>query len=321
MAGVRRIEIGAGAGERPGQLFEQWEAGLSEAYVPLAVSPRGSEQFRGWLVWGQYRDVDLSTIGSSGQRVDRTKSLIARTDDEILLASIQLSGRGRLYQDDRVAEIGAGEMVFYDSTRPYRWEFDDDWEMAVVQAPLSRLRERAGLTSREIPVASVITRDSPAGMVSRFLLELADLQNKEPEQAAALSLSAVDLLVSAIALTSGRAVPGEVAPTLTVRQVVEFLRRHHTEAGLTVDAVAAGCGVSRRTLYRVLEQFEGGPAVLLRQIRLEHARRLLTARPDLPVSAVARAAGFSTERQFFRAFRGESGMTPAAYRATGGERA
>ncbi|AYF77983.1 AraC family transcriptional regulator [Nocardia yunnanensis] len=317
LAEVRRIEIRGGEGVRAGEVFEEWEAGLSEAYVPLAVSPTGSGEFSGWITLGRYPGMELSTLGASRQRVDRTRSLIARTEDEILHTSILLSGRGRLHQDGRVADVGPGEMVFYDSTRPYHWEFDVDWTMAAVLVPLRRLRDRTGLAASEVPTATTVLRGGPAGMVTGFLRDLAELQNTRPDQAAALSGSAVDLLISAVSLTVGRPVPGEVAATLTVRQVLEFVRRHRTDPALTVDDIAAGCGVSRRTLYRVLEQFEGGPAAILRRMRIELARELLTARRDLPVIAIARACGFATERQFYRAFRLEAGMTPAAYRSRG----
>ncbi|MEC3916068.1 hypothetical protein [Nocardia sp. CDC160] len=151
LSGVERVEFRMGEGERSGQVFERWEAGLSEAYVPLAVSPKAAPEFRGWIALGKYQDVELSTLGATRQRVDRTKTLIARTDIEMLHTSIQISGHGRLYQDDRVAEVGPGEMVFYDSTRPYHWEFDGEWEMAAVQVTLGRLRDRAGITTYPQP--------------------------------------------------------------------------------------------------------------------------------------------------------------------------
>ncbi|BAW08823.1 helix-turn-helix domain-containing protein [Nocardia seriolae] len=318
LSGVWRFDVRAGEGERSPQVFERWEAGLSEAYVPLAVSPRDSGEFRGWIVLGKYPDVELSTLGAAGQRVDRTETLIARTDIELLHTSIQMAGHGRLHQDGRVAEVGPGEMVFYDSTRPYHWEFDGEWEMASVQVTLGRLRERTGITMGEIPIATTVTRDSPAGIVSGFLRELAELQDANPVHAAALAGSAVDLLASAISLTAGHTVPGESVETLNRRRVVEFMRRHCGDIRLTVDGIAAGCDISRRTLYRLLDQFDGGPATILRRMRIERACELLTARSDLPVTAVAHACGFATERQFYRAFRIEMGLTPAAYRTTGG---
>ncbi|MFE3758594.1 helix-turn-helix domain-containing protein [Nocardia tengchongensis] len=317
LSAVRRVEVGGGRDHDAGQLFEQWEAGLSDAYVPLAVSPRGGDRFRGWIAHGVYNDVELSTLGASRQRVDRTRSLIARTDEEFLHTSIQIAGHGRLHQDGRVAQVGPGEMVFYDSTRPYHWEFDGDWEMSAVQVPLSRLRQRAGITVPDIPTATTVVPDSPGGVVAGFLRELTELQNTAPEQAAILAGSTVDLLASAIALTAGRPAPGAAAETLTRRRVVEFMRRHCRDTTLGVEAIAAGCGVSRRTLYRVLEEFEEGPATLLRRMRVEYACGLLTARRDLPVTAIARSAGFATERQFYRAFRVETGTTPAAFRETG----
>ncbi|MGW2666179.1 AraC-like ligand-binding domain-containing protein [Nocardia tengchongensis] len=317
LSGVRRVEVGDGQGGGSKQLFEQWEAGLTDAYVPLAVSPKGTEGFRGWIAHGAYNDVELSTVGASRQRVDRTRSLIARTDDEFLLTTVQIAGSGRLHQDGRVAQVRPGEMVFYDSSRPYRWEFDSDWEMSVVRVPLSRLRQRSGITALEIPTATTIARNSPAGVVAEFLRELTELQNTAPEQAAVLASSTVDLLAAATALTAGHKVPGESSDILTRRQVVEFMRRHCRDTTLTVSAIAAGCGVSRRTLYRVLEEFEEGPATLLRRMRVEYACGLLTARRDLPVTAIAHSAGFATERQFYRAFRVETGTTPAAFRQTG----
>ncbi|GAB0107264.1 helix-turn-helix domain-containing protein [Nocardia sp. JMUB6875] len=310
------MEVRAAEGERSTHVFERWEAGLSEAYVPLAVSPGGEGEFSGWITLGKYKDCELSTLGASRQQVRRTKSLISRTDIELLHTTIQMSGRGWLHQDGRVAEVGPGEMVFYDSTRPYHWEFEGDWEMASVQVTPTRLRDRAGITAGDIPTATTVAPGSPAGLVAGYLRDLAVLQNTSPEQAAVLAGSAVDLLASAISLTAGRSVTGEAAETLTRRRVMEFMRRHCTDSGLTVDGIAAGCGVSRRTLYRLLDQFEDGPATLLRRMRIELACGLLTARKDLPVVAVAHASGFATERQFYRAFRIETGMTPAAYRST-----
>lgn len=315
---LERIELQSGADGSAAEVFEQWEARLSESYVPLASTPLPSgSNFAGWISLGRYDDVDMSTIGSTPQEVRRTNSLIARANDEYLLATIQLRGRGRLHQDGRTAEVGPGTMVFYDSTRPYHWEIPDEWEMAVIQAPLSRLRELTGLADDELPTATAISRDSPAGVVARYFRELTELQNREPGHAALLAGPALDLLASAITLTAGGRTPEQSTDALARQRVLDFMRGRCTDPGLTVDRIADGCMMSRRTLYRVFDDFEEGPAAVLRRMRVENACEMLGRDPMLPIAVIASASGFLTERHFYRAFRLEKGTTPAAFRVTG----
>lgn len=311
---IRRVDLRSTGDSPATQVFDRWEAELSEAYVPLAISPSGTGDFRAWIEHGRYDGVELSTLGSTRQRVHRTDRLIARTAGEFLHTSIQIAGRGRLHQDGRVADVGPGAMVFYDSTRPYHWEFDSDWEMAAVQVPAATLHERLGLTLREIPTALIIAPGTPAGLVADYFRELTDLQSRAPEQARALADSAVDLLTSAISLTRRQALPSDAVRSLAARRVMEYMRAHCTDPDLTVDRIAEGCAISRRTVYRVFDGFDGGPAAILRGLRVEHACTLIRNRPGLPLAAVARASGFQVERQFYRAFRVEKGMTPSEFR-------
>ncbi|MFI6870143.1 helix-turn-helix domain-containing protein [Nocardia sp. NPDC050406] len=313
----RRIELQSDAERPTPDVFEEWEARLSDSYVPLATSPLPSGSFRGYIDLARYDDVELSAVGSTPQQVRRTNGLIARGNDEYLLATIQLRGRARLRQDGRIAEVTPGTMVFYDSTRPYQWDVLDDWEMAVVRAPLERLRELTGLADEEVPTATAISRDSPAGVVARFFRELADLQRREPDQAALLATASMELLASAVTLAAAGRAPEQTMDVLTRQQVLDYMRAHCADPELTVDRIADGCMMSRRTLYRVFDDFEEGPAAVLRRMRVEHACEMLARDPMLPISTVAAASGFLTERHFYRAFRVEKGTTPAAFRVTG----
>lgn len=51
-------------------------------------------------------------------------------------------------------------------------------------------------------------------------------------------------------------------------------------------------------------------------MRVRHAKMLLTRDRSLPPAAVGFAAGFASERHFFRVFQQETGMTPGDYRHT-----
>ncbi|MBW0274391.1 hypothetical protein ATM97_09205 [Nocardia sp. MH4] len=100
---------------------------------------------------------------------------------------------------------------------------------------------------------------------------------------------------------------------LLVRVSKEALQDNLADPDLTAQRIAAACGMSRRKLFRVIGD-EGGPTTLLRAMRVDRARELLTSAPERTVSSIARACGFTSDRNFYRVFRGETGMTPAEYR-------
>ncbi|WP_280359017.1 helix-turn-helix domain-containing protein [Nocardia otitidiscaviarum] len=314
---LERTELRSGADESAAEVFEQWEALLGDSYVPLASAPLPSGTFHGRIELGHYDDVDLSTVGSTPQEARRTNGLIARSSDEYLIATVQLGGHGRLYQDGRVAEVGPGSLVFLSTTRPYHWVIPEEWEMAVVRVPLARIRELTGLVDDELPTASAVSHDSPAGVVARYFRDLAELQGREPDQARLLMAPGMDLLASAVTLAAGGAESEQSADAFARQRVLDFMRARCTDPELTVDRIADGCAMSRRTLYRVFDDFEEGPAAVLRRMRVEHACEMLARDSMLPIAVVAAASGFLTERHFYRAFRVEKGTTPASFRVVG----
>lgn len=96
-----------------------------------------------------------------------------------------------------------------------------------------------------------------------------------------------------------------------VDRVVEYVDTHLADPGLSTDSIAAGCGISRRTLQSALAGY-GGVASYLRRRRCTAALRLLTADavqvPDL--DEVARATGLGSRRTLERALRQVYGLTP-----------
>ena len=53
----------------------------------------------------------------------------------------------------------------------------------------------------------------------------------------------------------------------------------------------------------------------INQLRLDHARELITTRPNMSIDEVATASGFSVRRTFSRLFKEKFGLTPTEYRA------
>lgn len=94
----------------------------------------------------------------------------------------------------------------------------------------------------------------------------------------------------------------------------DYIDRHISEK-IRAEDVCRFFGIGRTKLYRVAaERLGKGIADHVRDRRIAHARRLL-GETDLPVSAVAVAAGFLEYNYFSRAFRDATGMTPRECRA------
>lgn len=302
---------------------DEWEALMSQTYVPLAVDTHPELPFYGRVVSGSLagpEDFNLTTVAGSNQEFRRSKSHIARAGDGYLLASIHTKGEACLSQDGRSAVVSGGDMVFYDTSLPYRWTNgsgnwidSSEFEQVVVQVPITLLREQPGLGTLNLPTAVTVPAVSAAGVVAGFFREFARVQRETPAEAELLADNALGLIASAVRLAAGERPVDTPADTLSREHVMVYLRKRCTDPELTVDEVAAACHISRRTLFRI---FDGGETLTaaLRKLRVRHAQALLDHHPPYPPAAVAFGSGFATVRHFYRAFQRETGMTPGEYR-------
>ncbi|KUN18796.1 AraC family transcriptional regulator [Streptomyces antibioticus] len=287
-----------------------WADVVCDTFVGVAVRPEPGAVFEGRIDTSLLDGVAFASLTAGPQRVARTQRLITRDDQDVLLVNIQLRGRARLEQNRRVAVLTPGTMAFLDSSRPYALNFADDFSQLVMKIPKTRLSHRflSGATAVELGASG------PSGIVTDFLIGLDRLHGTDRRAATVLLPHAVDLLDTALAWAAG-AVPSQTPSAVTRQRVHRFVRRHLTDSGLDAAAVAAACGVSRRTMYRALADDGESLTELIRRLRVTHAQRLLSTTPEQTLSAVAGACGFGGEAQLHRAFKAVTGVTPGTYRA------
>lgn len=98
-----------------------------------------------------------------------------------------------------------------------------------------------------------------------------------------------------------------------VREAMKFIREHAHEA-IDVEDVLRHVAVSRRTLEsKFRSSIQRTPALELRRVRLELAKRLLAETND-PITNIVFASGFNSRQVFSSLFRKETGVTPSEYR-------
>ena len=98
-------------------------------------------------------------------------------------------------------------------------------------------------------------------------------------------------------------------------QIDEYIAAHFTE-DISADSLCRHFSIGRTALYEFAQQNYGeGIARHIRNLRIDHARLLLATRPDLNISEVAHACGFSDYNYFITVFSRTVGVSPRKYRA------
>ncbi|WP_204358650.1 helix-turn-helix domain-containing protein [Streptosporangium sp. 'caverna'] len=292
-------------------VFAYWSDVICDTLVQVAARSTSEAPFAGRIEHAALDGIGLSTVVSGAQQVVRTDRMIARDQEEFLLVIIQTGGRSLTRQDGRAATLLPGTMTFLDSTRPYTLEFSGIFSQLVVRIP-RRLLPGRGLTGA---TALELDGRGPGRLVSDFLVGLDRQQRDDPAVAAVLLPHAVGLLESVLDWATRGSIAQTSAAALARERIHRFVRERIQDPALDAATVAAGCGLSRRSLFRALAADEESLTELIRRLRVTRARRLLRDRPDLPLAVVAAQSGFGGAAQLHRAFRSVVGMTPGTYRA------
>jgi AraC-like DNA-binding protein len=80
--------------------------------------------------------------------------------------------------------------------------------------------------------------------------------------------------------------------------------------------VATMLGTNRNVISNCINtQRDCSFSQFVNNYRVSHAQKLIRRQPDMKISEIWMASGFSTESSFFRSFKAVTGMTPSEYKA------
>lgn len=294
--------------------FARWRELICEAFLALTPESDLRDGFVGTVAQRQLDELNIARITSQRQRVQRTHRDIDRSAYQGYYVNLQVRGSSLMIQDGRSTVLRPGDIAVVDTTRPFTFDFQDDFQQLSLYAPKPLLLNGSGTPLATATRVGTIT--GPGAAVRHALLSLT-ADDLATDTAARLAAHACGIL--AIALDH----PADPHPGSTpLRQdrlhaaALADIDEHLTDTDLSPTTVAARLGVSVRLLYSVFAGRRHSFAAEVRRRRLDHAWRDLQdpARAHLCVIDVAVAAGFADVTSFHRAFRREYGHTPAQVR-------
>ncbi|MET9930603.1 MULTISPECIES: helix-turn-helix domain-containing protein [unclassified Streptomyces] len=294
-----------------------WNDAVSRTLVPVTVTPRGDGPFDGRITTNRLGYLRVSTLEADAGRTSRTPALIAGSSGAPVAVGVQVSGTAVFVQDGRRAEMGAGDLVVYDTARPYSFDHPQRFALHVFQFP----RHAFGVSDhdlRQVTGRAVGTGDGFGATLFPFLAALASspADGHPPAVANWLAGHVVDLFAT---LITERARPEDTdadARNRLMMRVLDHINRNLGDPDLSPERIAREHRISVRYLHRLFEGEGTTVGRLVRQRRLEECGRELARRGGAAptVAAVAQRWGFVSPAHFSRAFRAAYGVSPREWR-------
>jgi len=104
---------------------------------------------------------------------------------------------------------------------------------------------------------------------------------------------------------------------LKLRQLVEVEKMYIDET-LSLSMLAGQLGINTHQLSELINtRFEKSFSQLIREYRVNEAKRMLIAEPKASVLSIGLSTGFTSQSNFYLAFRDITGMAPGNYRKKG----
>ncbi|MCO8275557.1 helix-turn-helix domain-containing protein [Actinoplanes sp. TRM 88003] len=249
-------------------------------------------------------------MGGEPQIVRRRPEPVGR-----LKLGLLLHGTATVSQSGHQVRLEPEQMALYDPALPYDIQLDQRWSFLVLTFPRDGLSLPSNFVRRAMRQTHPFSA-GPGAVLAGFAAAALRQCGLDGTCATRLGEAGLHLIAGALATTTPD--DGTATADTQRQQVLEYARKHLSEADLTHDRVAAAYRMAPRTLHRLFEHEPHTVTEYIRLQRLEAARRDLAA-PMLSHLSIARVAArwqFSSQAHFTRAFQARFGVAPSTVRVS-----
>jgi AraC-like DNA-binding protein len=298
---------------QPSLRFPVWLDCLRRFFGDVQADASAMSGFDAWLQSIYESDVVVTRMCAGAQRIEHRESPVEAEHRGFMHVVFPLAGCFHIEQGGHSVVLEPGDWGVYDLSRSFRSLTRRPVELLVLAAP------RAKIFNEEVDVERIIARRfscraGGARIVKNLIATLFEEQkalspvSRHGFAMAALQLVRLNILELAQARPSGGA---------KLRQKVQAYITDHLRSGdLSIEAVAASCGCSRRYIHKMFSASGQTAGQYILQSRLTGSSRDLT-NPELAhltITDIAVSWGFNGSSTFSRAFRKHFKISPRAYR-------
>jgi AraC-like DNA-binding protein len=290
------------AGLPAARRVELWETHNATALIGLDVD--ATEPLEATELNVQLPQVQLARVAGTPHAVRRTAAVIERSPADAIAVYLTLRGDASFSYPDGTRVLRPGNILVWETDRPFGREFARGLEELVVKVPRAALAGRCEVPRLREPVIATLGAGGGNGQHARALARMTGRATRASRPLPASAGTVLDLVA---VLAAGRAAAPATAHRAAARCYVE---EHLTDPKLGADQVARAIGISERQLSRVFAA--AGTSVprhiLSRRLRLAYSLLSGGSGGDRTVADIAAQCGFTSVTYFSHAFRAHFGQ-------------
>lgn len=294
-----------------------WRDFVAQTFLPLEIQVQGSAPFVHKAANDQIGSLLVTELYTNSTTVTRTSALVARSDQALFKASLQLSGTSEIIQNNRRAVISAGQWAIYDTSQPYTVNVGDNSHFLVLQITSELLA--VWQPYLQAAIARSFDMADGCGRLIFDMLTGALAQRDHLSATAAEGAASAILHLIGAQLSDGLEKNGAVEPInmhqVELLKIQQYIKKNLYRSDLTVDSLCQYLNCSRRYLYNLFALQNLAPADYIQRQRLESScLRLADPTYHRPIAELAYQHGFKDSATFSHAFRRRYGVAPTVWR-------
>ncbi|GGK92894.1 AraC family transcriptional regulator [Sphaerisporangium melleum] len=292
---------------------EDLQVAASSIFVPLQIKDLAKKPFHAIVRNTNLGPVTLTRIQHTPATVLRRPRLITSTDPDLVKVTLHRRGQLIVSQDDKQSVVRPGDLIAYETSRPYQLIGNDRCDLVVIGLSRLMLGPGADLITRRT-VTAIPSDRGTRSLIAGFLSDLLDTTDEVPAHAGIrLADALASLIMTVFADTTAERVD---ARTELTDRIIVYALANLGDPTLSVESVARRHGVSARHVHKLLQRRGMTFAAWLKRERLHRIRRDLIdpAYAHRTTAAIAARWGIFDPDHLGRAFKAEFGHTAANIR-------
>ncbi|MFY1702964.1 helix-turn-helix domain-containing protein [Micromonospora sp. WMMA1923] len=301
--------------------LDAWWDVADGSLMPTTIHSPDPEAFTARLSVLPLGQAQVASMVYASLSSRRSPKDIRRSDPESYQFALIRAGRQGIEQNGTSAVFQRGDLVIYDSSRPFEAVVSATTpaQTVLLQFPRRMLPLPADQVAALCGTSLTPGSDGIARLLATFLTTLTDNRTPyTPPDALRLETVVVDLTTAVLAHHLDHRNPPLRSTTHTLYlRIIAFIDDNLHDPHLRPTTIAAAHQISLRYLHRIFQRHHPDTvATHIRTRRLDKARHHLTDPhlTHLTIATIARRCGYTRPADFTRAFHHHTGTPPRDYR-------